>query len=423
MGILDRFRARPEARATIIENSPGIATSDPKIRELFGVFDMASAAGVPVTEDTAMGVPAIWAAVNFIPGTLAGLPLNVYRRRGDDRQKITDGIARLLHDAVNDEMSSFDWRKYTFERVLTGGRAFTYIERDGRGQPVNLWPLDPLAVWVKRDGMRKTYEYKDGGGKKIYQAAEIIDIPFQLQHDGLNHRGPINTNRDVIGLAIAATNYGSRFFQNGGVPPFAITGNFQSPRALQQASDDLTEAVKKASKEGRQALTLPNGLEIKQIGADPEKSQLVELKRFLIEEIARIYSLPPTFLQDLTHGTFSNTEQQDLHFVKHTLKRWAEQFEQELNLKLFGRSSNVRYAEFNMDGLLRGDFKTRMEGYAMGVNAGHIKPDEVRAMENRPTSGGPADRLYMQGAMLPLEKLGETQPVGGMPEGDDDDGA
>jgi HK97 family phage portal protein len=230
-----------------------------------------------------------------------------------------------------------------------------------------------------------------------------------LRPDRIGHRSPLTTNRDVIGLAIAATQYGSKFFQGGGVPPFAVTGNFQSAGALSRAADDLAEAVRKAAKEKRQALTLPNGLEIKPIGADPEKSQLVELKRFIIEEVARIYSIPPTFLQDLTHGTFSNTEQQDLHFVKHTIKRWAEQFEQELNLKLFGRRSSTQYAELNMDGLLRGDFKTRMDGYAQGIQNGILTPNEARRQENRPSMNN-GDVLLIQGATVPLGSQPVNQP-------------
>lgn len=408
MGILRRLM--PERRTTVISNDNGIAASDPKIRELFGLFGLTSAAGVSVTEDKALAVPAIWAAVNFIAGTLAGLPLHAYRD-GETRKRLTGPLARLLHDAVNNETSSFDWRKYTFERALTGGRAFTYIERDDRNQPVNLWPFDPDGMTARRKDLRTTYEYRDGAGAtKTYAASEIIDLAFMLRSDGLQHRGPIATNRDTIGLAIAATEYGSRFFQNGGVPPFAVTGNFLSGQAMNRAADDLAEAIRKAAKDDRQALILPTGLDIKSIGADPEKSQLVELKRFLIEEIARIYSIPPTFLQDLTHGTFSNTEQQDLHFVKHTLKRWAEQFEQELNLKLFGRSRAGRFVELNMDGLLRGDFKTRMEGNAQAIQNAILTPNEVRRRDNLPDMDG-GDELLVQGATVPLGS--QPRPTGG----------
>jgi len=405
------FLNREKRATTIPANS--VSVSDPQFAQIFAGWlgGMDSASGVTVNTESALGVPAIWAAVNFISGTLAGLPLKVYRKRGDDRQVVNGGLSALLHDAVNDETSSFEWRKYTFEQVLTGGRAFTYIERNAAGTPVNLWPLDPneVTVSVPRGQTARLYKVGPKSKPREYEPRDIIDVPFMLRSDRVGHRSPLATNRDVIGLAIAATQYGSKFFQGGGVPPFAVTGNFQTTGALSRAADDLAEAVRKAAKEQRQALTLPSGLEIKPIGADPEKSQLVELKRFIIEEVARIYSIPPTFLQDLTHGTFSNTEQQDLHFVKHTIKRWAEQFEQELNLKLFGRRSNNQYAELNMDGLLRGDFKTRMDGYAQGIQNAVLTPNEARRQENRPSMDD-GDQLLVQGATVPLGSQPVNQP-------------
>lgn len=334
-------------------------------------------------------------------GTLAGLPLKEYARRGKDRVEASGPLARILHDNVNDEMSSFDWRKYTFDQVFTGGRACTFIERNATGAVVNLWPLDPAGITIRRENGRKRYTYNDGGRRYLYEASEIIDLPFMLKQNGVDHRGPVYSCRDAIGLAIAATEYGSRFFNNGGVPPYVVTGGFQSKNAMDRAAEDLEKAVRNAAKEARQALVLPTGLEIKSIGSDAEKAQLVELQRFSIEQIARVYSLPPTFLQDLTHGTFSNTEQQDLHFVKHTMKRWVEQFEQELNLKLFGRSNNRRYVELNMDGLLRGDFKTRMDGYAQGVQNGILKPNEARRRENLPDDPD-GNSLMIQGATVPI---------------------
>ena len=395
------FLTRKETRSTPVPEGsvPVSASNFLELLNLSGIGT--SAAGVNVTIESALGVPAIWAAVNFIAASLAGLPLNVFERKGDDRERVTDPIAGVLHDAINDECSSFDWRKHLFEQVLTGGRAFTYIERDDAGQAVNLWPLDPTKTKIERRGGRKFYTHRESNGSKTYPAADILDLAFMLTADGLGHRGPIAHHRDSIGLAIAATQYGSRFFQGGGVPPFAVTGGFQSSGALKRAGDDLDAAVRKASREQRQALVLPTGLTIEKIGADPDKAQLVELKRFSIEEIARIYSLPPVFLQDLTHGTFSNTEQQDLHFVKHTVKRWAEQFEQELNLKLFGRANRDRFAELNLDGLLRGDFMTRMSGYATSIQNAIQTPNEIRRRENLPAQAH-GDDLLIQGATVPL---------------------
>lgn len=396
---------KAEQRASV--ENPSVPISNQAILDFFNLNDVNSA-GENVTVDSALGVPAVWAAVNVISGTIARLPLHVYRRTGEGRERSEQPIAAILHDAVNDEMSSYQWRKYLFQQVLTVGRGVSFIERNGAGRVKNIWPLDPAGLTIKRTNGRKVYEYRDGSRVVSYAAADVIDIPFALHADGLKHYSPIMQNREAIGLAQSVTKHGGKYFANGGVPPFAVTGNFQSGQAMQRASDDLQSAVKKASAENRLALTMPVGLEIKSIGGDPEKMQMVELQRFCVEQIARIWSLSPIFLQDLTHGTFSNTEQQDLHFVKHTLGSWIECFEQEMNLKLFGRSNNTQYVELNVDGLLRGDFKTRMEGYAQGIQNGVLKPNEARRAENRPNEEG-GDRLYMQGAMVPIEQAGQDQ--------------
>jgi HK97 family phage portal protein len=162
----------------------------------------------------------------------------------------------------------------------------------------------------------------------------------------------------------------------------------------------VAKTTAKLAREGKPVMAIPMGHELKPVGFNPTEMQLLELQRFSIEQIARIYSLPPIFLQDLSKGTYSNTEQQDLHFVKHTLKRWIEQFEQELNLKLFPRGSKL-YVEFNVDGLLRGDFKTRMEAHATTIQNGIRTPNEVRDIENMlPREGG--DSLMIQGATVPI---------------------
>lgn len=381
------------------------ATDD--FRQLVGVglIGGMSASTQTVNAQTMLRVPAVWAAVNFISGTIAGLPLHVYSRTKDGRKRSSAPISRILHDYVSDEMTSFAWRKYTFERVLTQGRAFTLILRDARGVVRDLMPLDPTKVTVERVDGATFYHLRDADRERTYEASDVIDIPFMMRDDMISHYGPLSAGKEAIGLALAVQEYSAKFFANGGVPPFAVTGGFQSGKALERAGNDLQEAVKRAASEGRQALILPNGLEIKPIGSDPEKTQNLELNRFLVEQIARLYSIPPTFLQDLTHGTFSNTEQQDLHFVKHTLKRWVEQMEQELNLKIWGRGNNRLFAEFNVDGLLRGDFKTRMEGHATAIQAGIETPNEARELENKPPMDG-GDRLYIQGANVPLDQAG-----------------
>ena len=391
-------RKKTEARASV--ENPRVPISSEEILKFFGLDDV-EAAGETVTIDKAMGIPAIWAAVNFLSGTMASLPLHLYKRTDSGREKVSSDLATIIHDAVSPEMTSFDWRKYTFERVFTGGRGLTFIERNTMGRVINLWPMNPMNTVVERRNGRKVYRYTENGRTVIYEASEVIDIPFTLEADGITARSPIMTNKDVIGLGIASTKYGGKFFNGGGVPPFAVTGNFTSGAGLKRGAADLNQAVREAAREKRLALTLPTGHEIKPIGTDPEKSQLVETRKFQVEEYARIYSLPPNFLQDLSNGTFNNTEQQDLHLVKHTLKRWVVQMEQEMNLKLFGQRNSAQYVEFDLDGLLRGDFKTRMEGYALGIQNAILTPNEARRKENRPDEPE-GNQLLIQGATVPL---------------------
>ena len=340
--------------------------------------------------------------MNFIGGTLAGLPLHVYRKTDAGRERVTEGFGATINTAVNDEMSSFEWRKYMFEQVLTGGRSITYIERDGSGNVRNLHPVDPNGVLVERKTTSqgfpaKTYRYN----QRIFKARDIIDLTFMVKANQLDPRGPIATNKDAIGMAIAASQYGAKAFQSGGIPPAVLQGPFQSGAAASRASEDVAAATAKLAKEGRPIMALPLGHELKSVGFSPEQMQLIELQRFSIEQIARIYSLPPIFLQDLTRSTFTNSEQQDLHFVKHTLKRWIEQAEQEMNLKLFGRLSD-QYVEFNVDGLLRGDFKTRMEAHATSIQNGIRTPNEVRDLENM-SARDEGNDLMIQGATVPIK--------------------
>ncbi len=392
MGIFDIFLTK-EARS--LEN-PNLPVSSDNFLQMMGWGGATSESGVQVSIDSALGVPSIWAAVNFISGTLASLPLEVF----ENGEKVTDGIGTWINRAVNPNVSSFQWRKYTFEQVLTGGRSVTLIIRNGRGDVTDLVPLDPSNLHVHEskteDFPSKTYRTKN----QIYEATEVIDLTYMVKHNMLDIRGPILTNKDIVGLAIAATRYGSKSFQSGGIPPAVLQGPFQSGVAATRASEDVASATAKLAREGRSVLALPAGHELKSVGFSPDDMQLIELQRFCIEQIARIYSLPPVFLQDLSNGTYSNTEQQDLHFVKHTLRRWIEQTEQEMNLKLFGRES-TREVRFNVDSLLRGDLKTRMEAHATSIQNGIKTPNEVREIEGLdPQESG--DDLMIQGATVPI---------------------
>lgn len=403
MSFLDRLLGR-EARNV---NDPTKPVSAASLADWLGVGGR-SAADVIVNTDTAMQVPAVSAAVNFLSGTLASLPIHVFRNTRKGREQIRSStIAKLLGGASNPEMTTYDLIRGFYFDVLTHGRGYIYIEKNNiSGRVEGLYKLDPRAVQVERVAGKTFYKYQVEGSRTItYDASEIVDVAYQMKSDGITHISPINANKDTIGLAIASTQYGSRFFAGGGVPPFVVSGAFKSESALIRAGADLREAVRKAAKEQRTALTMPEGLEIKPIGSDPEKAQMNETQRWIVEQVSRIYDLPPSVLHDLSHGTYSNVEQQGLALAKHVLTRYAVQLEQQLNLKLFGMTGS-RFVEVSLNGLQRGAFSERMDGYRTAISAGFMTPAEVRRLENLPEIEG-SDELFMQGANMPLNKLGQ----------------
>lgn len=359
--------------------------------------------GSYVSIENALKVPAVQAAVTFLSGSLANLPLHGYRDKAGNAERLGGSLQILLNEAPNPEWTSYGLRKYFWQQVFTTGRGLLWIERDG---PViyNIWPLETGKATKARIGGKTVYNYGDG---KVYQAADVIDVSFMLKANQLEVYSPIGNCARAINLALSMEAYASGFFAGGGVPPLALVGPMPAgPEAVKRAQADIKRAITAAKAKNDAVFPIPAGYDLKPVGFDPEKGQMTEARRFQIEEIARAYNLPPVFLQDLTHGTFSNTEQQDLHLTKHVIAQWAKAFEEECNLKLFGQKKNGRYVEHNMDGLMRGDFKTRMEAMASGVQNGLLTPNEGRGYENRPPMPE-GDKLYIQGATVPLG----SQPV------------
>lgn len=404
-------RSDSEARSGSIEN-PAVPVS--QTTEFMAFFGVGGANLPNVTIDSALTVPAVLAAVAFLSRTMATVPLHAYRDTNDGPIKLTGKTAVTLHDAPNDLMGSFKFRQYFWQCVFTGGRGLAWIERNGSVIEA-LWPMDPRKVSIKRIGFDVVYKFDN----KTYPAADVLDIPFMLKEDQISHRGPITMASKAIQLALAMNDYGSNFFAGGGVPPLALSGPLpQGDAALKRAAGDVDRAIKFAKENRSPVLPIPAGHELKAVGFDPQKGQMTDARLFQIQEIARAWQLPPVFLQDLSKGTFANVEQQDLHLVKHLVSQWTKAFEDELNLKLFGRFKNGRYVEHNLDGLQRGDFKNRIEGIARAIQTAQITPNEARALENRPKHKNPdADELLVQGATVVLG----SQPLKPVPEKPSDD--
>lgn len=400
MNLIDRLRGRRaapvETRNASIEN-PTVAVSAANFMEFFGV----DVGPLPtITVDEALKVPVFGSAVAFLSRSLANLPLHAYRDKGDDGAERQGGkLQRVLNEAPNSEWTSFGLRQYFWQQVFTRGRGLIWIERVGTNV-IGLWPLDAAKTVVARKGGKKTYTYEG----KVYPAADVIDVPFMLRDDQLRVRSPIYLANDALAVARAMSRYAGGFFKGGGVPPLALTGPLPSGvDGMKRAITDQQAVIKAAQETGAQVFPTPPGYELKAVGFDPAKGQLVEAQRFIIEEIARVLNMPPVFVGDLTHGTFTNTEQQDLHLVKHLLAQWAKALEEEVNLKVFGAEKNRRYVQHLLDAMMRGTLKDRVEAHALAIQTAQMSPNEVRRTEDRPADkSGAGAKLYIQGATVPL---------------------
>lgn len=398
---ITRNRPKPaETRAIQITQN---ATSE----EILAFFGLNPASLPIVTSQSALKVPAVLAAVTFLSRTMATLDLGAFSDTADGPVAVKGRLQTLVSSAPNPEWSSFGARVFFWQQVFTQGRGLFAIVRQN-GQPFELWPINSEWTSVTLNAFgEKTYRVSTLGNSpmsRTFPAADIIDVPFMLAPNMVNVLSPIFLGQKAIQLALAMNDYGATFFAGGGVPPLAMEGPMPAgPDAMKRAMGDINRAIDGARTNHKPIFPMPPGHKLTQVGYDPQKGQMTEARLFQIQEIARIYQLPPVFLQDLSRATFSNSEQQDLQFVKHLVAQWATALEQEMNLKLFGQTNTRRYIKHDLDSLLRGDFLTRMEGLAASVNGMVRTPNEARLSEGMPKHvDAAADQLFRQGATVPI---------------------
>ncbi|ESZ88290.1 MAG: portal protein [Blastomonas sp. CACIA14H2] len=391
-----------------------LSESPEELLRLLGIADAQNALPI-VSIEAALGVPAVFSIVAFLSRTLAALPLPTFEA-GENGARVDDSVAQLLSYAPNDGETSYGWRRWHWQQVFTGGRGLAWIERVGR-RPVAIWPMDPALTTIRRVNGERIYTHNG----RDYRAGDVIDTPFMLKRDGLASYSPIAKINKAISLAIAMESFAGGFFLGGGVPPLALEGPLPSGAdAYRRAQNDIQRAIDLAKKSNSNIFGMPPGHNLKPVGIDPSKGQMVEARAFQIIEISRGWQMPPVFVQDLSKGTFSNTEQQDLWLAKHLIMQWAKAFEDELTLKLYGWQNPTRRVRHNLDGLQRGAFKERSEALARAIQTGQLTPNEARALEQRaPMDGG--DQLYVQQATVPLVMAGASIDHNGAPSIDDNE--
>lgn len=390
------------------------------VRDSGQIFSFGTAnSGEKVDEQSAMQISTVYACVRLLAETVAALPLHLYRYTdgGKGKESAFDHpLYRILYRQPNDEMSSFIWRETMMTHLLLWGNAYSQIIRDGRNNVLGLYPLLPENVEVDRDGQGQLYyiyhaytdEVPGEQNQDIYfRKDEILHIPG-LGFNGLVGFSPIAMMKNSLGTTLAVEKYGASFFKNGAQP----SGVLEHPGVLkdpQKIRDNWT-AVYGGANNAHRVAVLEEGMAYKAISLPPEDSQFLSTRQFGVEEICRIFRVPPHMVQSLEHATFSNIEHQSIDFVVHTLTPWLVRFEQAIIKDLLlEEEQDVLFPKFNVDGLLRGDYQSRMNGYATGISNGFLSPNDIHRLENMdliPAEEG-GDDYYLNGGYVKLRDAGK----------------
>lgn len=373
--------------------------------------------GKNVNEMTALQTTAVYACVRILAEAIASLPIHVYRHTEVGKeQDVNHQLYYLLHDEPNPDMTSFVFRETLMSHLLIWGNAYAQIIRDGRGQVLALYPLLPDRVSVKRDDKGELYyvyqrseednpNFKDKGNI-ILKKSEVLHVPG-LGFDGLIGYSPIAMAKNAVGMTLATEEYGASFFANGANPGGVLEhpGILKDPSKVRESWNQVYQGTNNSHK----VAVLEEGMSYKTIGIPPNEAQFLETRKFQINEIARLYRIPPHMVGDLEKSSFSNIEQQSLEFVKYTLDPWVVRFEQAFQKALLLPDEKKTYfIKFNVDGLLRGDYQSRMNGYAIGRQNGWLSTNDIRRLEDmNPLSKEEGGDLYLvNGNMTKLEDAG-----------------
>ena len=405
-----------------------LSITDPKAwnQGLWNLYGSQSSAGVTVDENTALTMSAVFACIRLLANTVAQIPVHLYRRTSDNgKERATERpIYSLIHSNPNAEMSSFRFRQTLQGHLASWGNAYAYINRDKLNRVLSMWPLRPdrMTILPRGSDGRMRYEYQTEKGIIPLSPDEVLHIPG-FGFDGMQGYSIISLARQGIGLAMAAEEFGARFFGEGTHPGIIVKHpgklSTESHASLKKDLTDKWSSLGKAHK----LLLLEEEMSVEKIGVPPEDSQFIQTRQFQVQDVARWYGIPPHLIQDETRSSFNNIEQQALNFVIHSATPWLVLWEQELSTYFLKPPERKSYFfEFNVEGLLRGDSAARVAYYTGMWNIGAITHNEIRAKENmNPVKGG--NERYVPLNMNPVgQKLLTFEPEPEKPEEEPEDG-
>jgi HK97 family phage portal protein len=381
----------------------------------------------PVTESSVLGLSAAWASLNLLVGTAGSLPLMLYRDRSNGGREVARDhpLYRILHDSPNDEQTSLDFLEQLCLSLELRGNA--YAEKDRIGdRVVALTPIHPDAITVRRVAGNLEYRWRDEGGR--YHVGSPREI-LHIRGFGGSPLGGISTlahARRAFGLAASINQAALQTFINGLRPSGVLTfDKVLSPEKRRELEGLLVEKFQGAMNAGRPML-LEAGGDWKQLTFNPEEAQMLESRAFSVEEIARIFGVPPHMIGHTAGNTKLGSSIADMTqgFEKFTLRRRLRRIELALMKQLLTPADVAAgiIIEFNSEGLLRGDSAARAAFYQILLGAGVMTINEVRALENLPPVPG-GDVPRMQSQNIPITQASAIGHNGGPPLEDDDEAA
>lgn len=356
--------------------------------------------------DKALTLTSVWNAIRLLSESVSSLPISVYRKEnnGDKVEDVNHRIYNLIKFKPNNFQNKITFFEYIMYSVLTDGNSYVQIVRDNSANPVQLIPLNPdyVNIFIKDNEL---FYQMDGGS--VLDSADVLHIKL-ITDDGIEGLSPIDQCAKAINWNLSIEEFGSTFFKNGAKPSSVLsTDRALSETAIERLKNSFNSSYAKL-KSSNSTIILEEGLTFKPISISPEQAQFLASRQFGIEEIARIFNIPPHMLKDLSKSSFNNIEMQSQEYVTYTLMPYLTRIEQEMNLKLFRTNElGKTFVEFNVNGLLRGDVKTRNEAYKTAIQNGYMSINEVRQKENLNSIEG-GDQHFIQMNMTTIENVGDA---------------
>ena len=341
--------------------------------------------GMRVSPDSALRLAAVYACVRILAETMASLPLVVYQRRADGgKDRVTDHwLYRLMAKRPNRFQNPFEWREMLQGHLALRGNAFNQIITNPRGEIIELMPIHPDRVKIELlPSGEYRYRISDRSGTEVILPRGEVWHLRGLSSDGLMGMSPIELARENLGTALAAQGYGARFFANDAKPTggwIEFPGSFKDSEAKKVFRESYQQAQSGANR--GKVLVLENGMKFHEVGVTNKDAQFLELRKFQITDVARLFRVPPHMIADLDRATFSNIEQQSLEFVMHTMTPWAERWEASIESELLLEGDDIEI-EFDFANLMRGDAASRSSYYQSGIQNGWLTRNEARIAEN-----------------------------------------